>query len=70
MLVDQVQENVLKEEYSKKAPCECCEWRHSAFIYLVKSGFCTVLSHVCGQCKVDLEADCIREKYEFQFLAK
>lgn len=70
MLVDQVQESVMREEYSKKCPCECCEWRHSNFIYLLKRGFCTVLSHVCSQCKVDLESDCIREKFLYQFLTK
>ena len=70
MLVDYVQAEVLKEEYAKSSPCECCEWRMSRFIYLLKSGFCTVLAHVCQQCKLDLEADCIREKLEYQFLAK
>lgn len=70
MLVDHVQIEVLKEEYAKNTVCECCEWRASIFIYLLKSGFCTVLAHVCAQCKVDLEADCIREEFEYQFLAK
>jgi len=70
MLVDHVQVEVLKEEFAKICPCECCERRVSEFIYLLKSGFCTVLAHVCAQCKLDLEADCIREGLEYQFLAK
>lgn len=70
MLVDKVQKSVMNEEYDKQVPCECCEWRNSIYIYLLKSGFCTVLTHVCGNCKADLEADCMREQYEYQFLPK
>ena len=70
MLVDHVQESVLKEEFAKYCMCECCECRPSENIYLLKQGFCTVLSHVCTGCKLDLEADCIREKLDYQFLTK
>lgn len=70
MLADHVQVEILEEEFAKAQPCECCECRPSKNIYLLKQGFCTVLSHVCNQCKSDLEADCIRENFEYQFLTK
>jgi len=70
MLVDRVQETVMDEEYSKICVCECCESRVSTTIYLVKQSFCTVLSHVCGACKTALEADCILNDREYQFLPK
>lgn len=70
MLVDRVQESVMNEEYAKVCACECCEERKSALIYLVKQSFCTVLSHVCPGCRIELEAGCILQDLEYQFLSK
>jgi hypothetical protein len=70
MLSDQVQESVMHEEMCKFCVCECCEIKTSSEIYLLKNGFCTILAHVCGSCKKDLEFDCMRQNYTYQFLSK
>lgn len=70
MLVDLVQQSVLDEEYAKICICESCEKYLGTEIYLIKSGFCTVLSHVCLACKDLLEADCIIRDYPYQFISK
>ena len=70
MLVDHIQKSVLIEEKSKKCECECCIFKKAEYIYLLKQGFCTVLSHVCKQCKNELENDCLEREMKFQFLSK
>ena len=70
MLKDLVQDSVMDEEYNRHCVCECCESRPSTLIYLVKQSFCTILSHVCFGCRIDLEAECIKNDYEYQFLSK
>ena len=54
MLVDNIQESIYKDEISKVCLCECCEKEQSCFIYLEKSGICTVICHVCDECGFQL----------------
>ena len=70
MLVNQVREDILEEEMMKLAICECCELFPSKYVYLTKNGVCIVLSHVCSNCKYDLETDCALNNYTYQFLTK
>lgn len=70
MLVDNIQKNVLDEEMARICVCECCERNKSCFIYLVKEGICTIISHVCKSCGYDLEDTCVTIDREYQLLKK
>jgi hypothetical protein len=70
MLSDGINKKYIAEEMAKEVVCECCEFRESTLLYLVKSGLCTVLSHICIECKRSCKEDCIVNDYEFQFIIK
>lgn len=70
MLVDAIQKNVLDEETLKQCFCECCCKTDACFIYLVKQGICTVISHVCESCGYELEDNCVSLDIEYQLLKK
>ena len=59
--------DIMVEELNKKSKCESCGLLKSEYLYLSKIGYCSVLSHVCGGCKDELERLTDGAKKEFMF---
>lgn len=70
MLVDMIQKNIINEELERVCPCECCSIKTATTIYLVKKGVCTILAQLCKVCSLEIEADCLKNKTEYQLINK
>ena len=50
MDISEAEQEIIDEELNLYKRCESCSTEEANYIIIIKSGLCTVISHICWEC--------------------